>query len=125
MKKINSYDVLFIFFFLALLFTLGYHSVANNSTPEKETVNITVAIEKLKGFPQSGELCYADNRHQMTVLYVDGNLLHLVCKGNFYEAGFLLEGAKYLSENQPLKLYGEWGGVEGRILVLSKKTNTL
>lgn len=116
--KRNKFDILTTFFLLAMIFTLGFHSAKGRSEIKKETLTANVSLEKIVGKPRVDEICYIDERYPLTATEIKDTVIVFTCSGNVTEAGFLLDGAKYLSENQPVRIFWESGFCEGRILTL-------
>lgn len=118
MKK-NKFDAFVLFFLIAAVFALGIH--AGKDRDDEGTVEFyaAVRVEKAKGSPTEGEICHIDGRYPITALATEGSITVFACEGFSSEAGFLLGGAKYLSENQPVKIIFEDGFSEGRIVSLS------
>ena len=120
-EKQNKFDVLVAFFLLAMLFTVGFHAAKGEDEVKRETLTASIYLEKIVGTPKPQETCYMDERYPLTATEINDTVISFSCSGSITEAGFLLDGAKYLSENQPVRIFFESGFCEGRILTLGEK----
>lgn len=119
--KRNKFDILVSIFVFAMVFTIGCHIGNGNKEIKKETVTANVSLEKIIGKPKEGEVCFVDERYPVTAKEINDRVIVFQCSGNLTEAGFLLDGAKYLSENQPVRIFFESGFCEGRITALGEQ----
>lgn len=117
--KAMPYDVLFFLFILFLLFNLGYHIGKPRQYDQAVTGYATVIAEKEVGDAADEAVLFVDGSLPVTVLSGENGIYFIEMTGKATEAGFLLGGTKYLSENQPIFIYGERSGIEGRISELS------
>ena len=108
-RHLKFYDILVAFFLLAAAFSVILHL----SLPEDDDTRAKVLFEAellhLDGELRAGDVCRADGRFEMTVEKIDGGTLTFACRGAYYPAGFLLDGGKYLTENQPLSFTHSMG----------------
>lgn len=119
--KRNKFDILVSVFIFAMVFTIGCHIGNGKQEIKKETVIANVSLEKIVGSPNEGEVCFVDERYPVTVEEIKGKFIVFQCPGRVTDAGFLLDGAKYLSENQPVRIFFESGFCEGRIIALGEQ----
>ena len=117
MKGLIFFDKVALLFILAAFFTVGIHLGGGRRSEEKSRAEITVAVEKIKGIP-SGEILI-DGKYGCTLVSYSEKEIIFSCEGLFSEAGFLLSGAKYVSKNQPIKVFSQNSYFEGRIIFIS------
>lgn len=115
-KKLSFYNSISIALTLALFLTLGAHTVKEKSQTDEVEIEIILKAEKISGDPCDEKNLSADGKYPVLVTGHQGGDYCLLCRGRVTEAGFLLCGAKYISANQPLNIYGERSGIEGRVL---------
>ena len=113
--SLSRFDKLFFIFLLAALFTVGLHIGGEKSGAETVSFTAEVSYEKLSGDPCDEGGLMVDGRLPVQVTGFDGEYFYITMDGYLTEAGFLLCGAKYLSANQPVFIYGEVSGIEGKI----------
>lgn len=118
--KRNKFDIFVVFFIFALLFTVGFHIGKDEDSAVKGSLYAGVCTKKTVGEPYVGEVCYIDERYPVTAFSVQDGIIVFSCEGDMLEAGFLLDGAKYISENQPVRIFWESGFCEGRIISLGE-----
>lgn len=115
-KRINLYNVLYLFSILAMIFTLFLHTVKDNEVIPKQEFTVSVALEKKYGAPLAAESAHIDGKYRITVIESTDALLIFRCAGRVYENGYYIDGGKYISKNQPIFIKSNVGGCEGRII---------
>ena len=124
MKKANPYNVLIYVFIFALAYILGIHSAKPKEYRERERAQISVKLSDGAPIPFEGEVCTAGTGTIFTVkdafILEDERFAVFICEGNFYTAGFLSSGGKYICANQPISLYFPSVTLTGRVLSVYK-----
>ena len=115
MNRTTGFDKLIFIIALALLFSLGIHIGRPRRNTAGGSVLFTVSVTKSWGSPSSAENLGVDGRIRARLLFYDGQTARFAADGDLLEAGFLIGGAKYISPNQPIRIYGETAGIEGII----------
>ncbi len=118
--KINFFDKLFILFILFALFTVGYHIGKERSEDGSVTFALSIAPEEeMNGafFETEG---YIDGKYKIYGVRYEDGVYVFMCDGLIGPLGFLAGGAKYLAKNQPIKIWGEYSLIVGRITDMEK-----
>ena len=114
----NPFNIFCFITVLLLLFTVGYQIGRERIPEERISVIVRIGAEKISGEPLPSSSGFVDEKYEVQLMSREDRDVYILCEGSLTEAGFLLSGAKYLSANQPINLYGENFGVEGRIISL-------
>ena len=114
-KKNNSYDVFFILVLLSLLFSIGYGIERGTPEVEKAYVTVSVRITELKGTPSEDNSYFLDGKYEIKISEIYPDRIVFSMDSIVTEAGVLVFGAKYISENQPIKITSDQFYLEGRI----------
>lgn len=123
MKKTSFFDTLYLLSLLAALFSVGYRIGSPQSDYLPIEFTVSVHTEKLSGNVSIDQTVFIDGKYEAYILARTESEITLLCQGYYSEAGYLLSGAKYLSENQPLKASAPSVYIEGRISLLSVPTD--
>ena len=118
--RIKGFDALFLFFILALCFSVGYGAVAGRGETEKESLTIELTVTKSNGGFGENEAMKIDGRIAATLVYLSKDEAIIRADATPSEAGWMLSHGKYISENQPIKFYSDTSYLEGRIKRISK-----
>ena len=118
-NKIQPYDLICFFFALCMLFCIGYHVGKPKIDSKTVTFYAIVTASKHVGDAEDEGELFVDGKLPVSVIYSCGDVFIIKMEGEVTAAGFLLEKSKYLSENQPIHIYGERSGIEGKIYRLS------
>ena len=131
----SFFDTLALITLFAVLFSIGMHIGKNAAEDPIITATITVTIKNASFSKEAEELITRENnssaelapklqalgnllidgKYECDVIYIDETTLRFTCQGKQRAPGFLICGAKYLSENQPIELKGEGSYIYGRI----------
>lgn len=117
MKKICFFDLITLAAALCVCFAIGFHIGRDEEAAVPVCVEVTLKLYKSK-IPDSisdTEL-KIDGKYDCELLSLDGEAMSIALYGSYQDAGFLISGAKYLSENQPLEIIGKNTYFYGRIL---------
>ena len=120
MSKRSFFDVLYTLALFAALFTIGYHGNTDESSSAPMEFSVTVRIEKLSDTLHPGSTLYIDGKYECYVTDCSDKEAILLCNGYRSDAGYLLFGSKYVSENQPIKASYQSLYLEGRIYKIQK-----
>ena len=121
MKKscINSFDIFCIFVLFSILFAIGTHIGKPRYIASEDRIFISVEIEKSKGDISQCSDILIDGKIKTEDCFFEENILYLEALCKITEAGYFLCGGKYISINQPIKLFWQEGYMEGRISDIS------
>ncbi len=119
MKKLFFFDAFYILSFIAVLFVLGFHIGKEKDGYIPIEFTVTIRPEKISGIPDENKTALVDGKYETTVLEFCDEKIVILCKGYYSEAGYMLCGAKYISQNQPIKANQNWGYFDGRIYEIS------
>ena len=108
---------------LAFLFTLGFHLGTPAEPTRRGEVILTVSVIRRWGEPFSEEGLMIDGKYETELLDYEKNSVRLIIAAELYSPGYLVGGAKYLSPNQPVKIYRDGAGFEGRIVKIESRDN--
>lgn len=108
---------------LAFLFTLGFHLGTPAEPSRRGEVILTVSVIRRWGEPFSKEGLMIDGKYETELLDYEKNNARLMIAAELYSPGYLVGGAKYLSPNQPVKVYRDGAGFEGRIIQIESSDN--
>ena len=127
-KRYRTYhDLLLFSLLLCLLFVIGHHIGAPD---RQEQISFLLSMSEYgnlredDAYPPSalreGQVLAVDGKWEITYIGCSGGLYQFFCRGYLTPSGFLLSGAKYLSENQPITVTAKELCFRGKIMRLSK-----
>lgn len=126
-QGVKIHDLLLFSLLLCLLFVIGQDLGAPD---REEEVDYLLALEEYGDLPGDtslplwelslGQELSVDGKWKISYLGASGGLYYFACRGYLTPSGFLLSGAKYLSENQPITVTVEELSFRGKIMLLSK-----
>ena len=117
--RINKFDALVTVFLLASLFTVGLHIGKNKDVDTVEERAVLLLVTSAKCIGNDTEILIDGNIPASLTSY-DGEYAILIIRGTELRAGFLLDGKKYIAENQPICSVSENGFLNGRIISIQK-----
>ena len=121
MTRATAFDKLAFLLLLAILFSLGIHIGKSSNDTRDTSLIITLSLERHWGEPYTDEEIFIDGKYPTRLISYDGEIITVRTEGRLLEPGYLINGAKYLSPNQPLKIYRDIAGFEGRILAIREE----
>ena len=115
MRRFLFFDAFCLAAIFAMLFTVGFHIGDPKEDYKKIKFEIIVIPEKISGSPGSDNVTLIDGKYKCEIKEFGKERIVISCNGYYSKNGYLLEGAKYLSLNQPIKASQSWGYYDGRI----------
>lgn len=114
MRRLTVYDVTVILFLLAALFTVGMHLGDDGRENEPLILHVTLDVTLSRGTLLGSEQYLVDGRYEAEIENISATSLSFSIRARCTDAGMAIEGAKYISENQPIKIYSDTSYIEGR-----------
>lgn len=119
MKRLLFFDAFYILSFIAVFFVIGCHIGKEKDGYIPIEFTVIVCPEKVSGTPDESRIALIDGKYEASVLEFSDEKIVILCKGYYSDAGYMLSGAKYISENQPIRANQNWGYFDGRIYEIS------
>ena len=116
MRRISNTDRLAAVLIFTFLFTLGFHLGKRDVQTVNREFTLTVLPTRSWGEPFSDGELNIDGKYPVALISGDAEEARLLVTAVAHPSGYLIGGAKSLSPNQPVRIYRDGCGFEGRIL---------